>query len=196
MKKFLFLKHWQLFLLLVIAPIILQILLMGNLLTGTPQRIILVCSAIMTLFTGTYFGWLYTLGQNLHRKLPPDVFMNLARFRTFLIIPIVYIMVILVYLLQLPYDNPTNIPVPPSILPLILPVHLFSMFCIIYSLYFVAKALKAVEKQAAVTSGDYIGEFILLWFFPLGIWLIQPRINKLFSASADDNDSYIFDHTL
>jgi hypothetical protein len=69
----------------------------------------------------------------------------------------------------------------------ILPLHLFSMFCIFYCLYFNAKALKAVEWRRPVTFGDYAGEFFLLWFFPLGIWFIQPRINQLFRNDGNSN---------
>jgi hypothetical protein len=31
------------------------------------------------------------------------------------------------------------------------------------------------------TPNDYIGEFFLFWFFPIGIWFIQPRINNIVS---------------
>jgi hydrogenase maturation factor len=30
---------------------------------------------------------------------------------------------------------------------------------------------------------DYAGPFFLWWFFPLGIWFVQPRINRLFANS-------------
>jgi len=56
------------------------------------------------------------------------------------------------------------------------------MFCIFYSLYFIAKELKSVELQKPVTFSDFAGEFFLLWFFPIGIWIIQPRINKIFES--------------
>ena len=52
-----------------------------------------------------------------------------------------------------------------------------------------AKALKTVEWQKPVTFSDFAGEFFLIWFFPIGIWIIQPRINKLFDATigAENN---------
>lgn len=64
---------------------------------------------------------------------------------------------------------------------LIMPVHLVAMVCIIYCMYFMARALKVVELQRPVTFGDFAGEFFLLLFYPIGIWLIQPRINILFN---------------
>jgi len=53
-----------------------------------------------------------------------------------------------------------------------------------YCLYFNAKALKTAELQKPLTFSDFAGEFFLLWFFPIGIWILQPRINKLFDPEA------------
>jgi hypothetical protein len=75
----------------------------------------------------------------------------------------------------------------PAIFALIVPLHLFSMFCIFYCLYFNAKALKTVEWQRPVTFSDFAGEFFLIWFFPIGVWIIQPRLNKLFDTNNDNN---------
>ena len=61
----------------------------------------------------------------------------------------------------------------------VVPLHLFSMFCMFYLLYFVSKTLKTVELKREVTFSDFLGEFFMIWFFPFGIWIIQPRINKL-----------------
>ena len=36
-----------------------------------------------------------------------------------------------------------------------------------------------VELQHSVKFEDFKEEFILVWFFPVGIWNLQPRINKL-----------------
>ena len=57
--------------------------------------------------------------------------------------------------------------------------HILSMFGIFYSLYFVAKTFKTVELQREVTFSDFAGEFFMIWFFPIGIWVIQPKINKM-----------------
>lgn len=70
-----------------------------------------------------------------------------------------------------------------ALLFLIIPLHLFSIFCMLFALYFIAKALKSVEIMKQARFNDFIGEFFLFWFFPIGIWFLQPRINKLF----DDN---------
>jgi hypothetical protein len=56
-----------------------------------------------------------------------------------------------------------------------------------YTLWFNAKTFKSVELQREALIGDYIGEFFLLWYFPIGIWFIQPRINKIFGSVENDN---------
>jgi hypothetical protein len=40
-----------------------------------------------------------------------------------------------------------------------------------------------VERWNHVNFGDYAGEFFLTWFLFVGIWFIQPRINRLFDPN-------------
>jgi hypothetical protein len=61
----------------------------------------------------------------------------------------------------------------------IVPLHLFSLFAIFYSMYFAAKTVKSVELQREVIFSDFIAEFFLIWFFPIGVWILQPKLNKL-----------------
>jgi len=65
------------------------------------------------------------------------------------------------------------------------------MFCLFYCLYFVAKTLKTVELQREVSFNDFIAEFFLTWFFPIGVWILQPRINKMIKEydNKDENTS-------
>ena len=68
---------------------------------------------------------------------------------------------------------------------LIIPLHLFSMFCIIHTIYFVAKAYKIAETQRAVTFSDFVGEFFLAWFFIIGVWIMQPKINTMVNEQPE-----------
>lgn len=63
-----------------------------------------------------------------------------------------------------------------------IPFHLFAMVCMFYDLYFVSKSLVLAETSKPVSFYDYAGPFFLLWFFPLGIWVIQSRINRLYES--------------
>ncbi len=58
------------------------------------------------------------------------------------------------------------------------------MFCQFYSLYFVSKTQALAENARPVSLADYIGYFVGLWIFPVGVWIIQPRINRLYTNAA------------
>jgi len=196
MRKFLTLKHWQLFVLLVGIPVIFQFIIIGfTIFTRDLRSIFYFFPVMMILFIGLFFGWLYSLGTNLFKKLPVTEKMSLTRFKVFLFIYAGYILLFLVFMFGIFSAVSSGMLLNPALIfALIIPFHLFAMFCSIYCLYFTGKALKAVELQKPVAFSDYVGEFFLLWFFPIGIWIIQPRINKLFSETDERPGDGIFDH--
>jgi hypothetical protein len=181
------LKHWQLFSLLIGLPLVFQVSLFISILSHTASTLTLIFGVlIVALVTFVYFGWFGALGNRLFPKLPEGHGLILNRFKIFLLIPIVYISAIILYMcitigfIPVIDSNDTGA----AFLLFIIPIHLFSMFCIFYSLYFVSKSLKMVELQRPITFNDYAGEFFLIWFFPIGIWFIQPRINNIFKANT------------
>jgi hypothetical protein len=44
---------------------------------------------------------------------------------------------------------------------------------------FPVRLLKIIEKGDNIDINDYFGDIFLLIFWPIGIWLIQPRLNRL-----------------
>jgi len=187
MNVFLTLKHWQLFALFVGVPIVFQAVAVGTAISsGDPTMIFYFFPVLMLVYMTTFFGWFYSLGANLSKKLPPSAPMNLSRFKLFLIIPIVYILLFSLFIAGMISNISTATEPNPSVFFLIMPLHLFCMFCMFYCMYFNAKALKAVELQRQVTFSDFVGEFFLLWFLPIGVWIIQPRINKIFDPEANN----------
>jgi hypothetical protein len=186
MTKFLTFKHWQLFGLLMGTPMIFQIISIGSIVSSNdPTAEFKFFPVMMILYLGLFLGWFYSLGTNLHKKLPETVNMNLKKFKIFLLIPAIYMVLFTFYMSSMFSNVSTGIEPNPAIWGIIFPLHLFSMFCLFYCLYFISKELKAVEWQKPVTFSDFAGEFFLIWFFPLGIWIIQPRINKLFENNTD-----------
>jgi glucan phosphoethanolaminetransferase (alkaline phosphatase superfamily) len=108
--------------------------------------------------------------------------MNLTRFKILLLIPFIYISFSSILISGM-FESLVAIAETDIIIFVLIGLHLFSMFCAFYCLYFNAKALKTVESQQLVTFSDFIGEFFVIWFFPIGIWILQPRINKLFDKT-------------
>lgn len=135
---------------------------------------------IMLLLMGVFFGWFWSVAVGLQRVIPDEIKLKVSRFKIFLLIPVVYI----IFFLGLFMTSFTSSGPNPGIFAIIVPLHLFSMFCIFYSLYFVAKTFKTAELQQKVTFSDFAGEFFMIWFYPIGIWIIQPKINKMIKEKA------------
>ena len=192
-EKFLKAKHWQLFLLTFGIPIIFQIIMMvsmfSNFATNTnpdPEKMfnnMKFFPIIMVLFMAIFFGWFWSVAIGLQKKVPENVIMKVKKFKIFFFIPMVYMICIMIFMLYtmnglIKNGSEPNVGLLGSMLAIIVPLHLFSMFCIFYTLYFVAKTFKTVELQREVKFSDFAGEFFMIWFYPIGIWIIQPKINK------------------
>ena len=192
--KFLKAKHWQLFLLTFGIPLLFQFLMMGIMITSietgsNPDPTMMFnymqfFPIMMILFMGVFFGWFWSIAIGLQKKVPENVKMKVKKFKILFFIPLIYILCILAFIgtsmngLINNEIEPTGVQIG-SVFALIIPLQLFSMFCIFYSLYFVAKTFKTVELQREVKFADFAGEFFMIWFYPIGIWIVQPKINKM-----------------
>ena len=193
-QKFLKARHWQLFILMFGIPILFQIIVMGSIFSNLnaetspePVQILSLLKfypLLMVLYMGVFFGWFWSIAIGLQSKVPEHIVMKTKKFKVFFFIPLVYILVILIFVTAL-FTGVISIGTASSngfkglIMGGIVLLHLFSMFGIFYSMYFVAKTIKTVELQKEVSFGEFAGEFFMLWFYFVGIWIIQPKINKM-----------------
>lgn len=192
--KFLKAKHWQLFTLMFGIPILFQIALMSSIFLNIDSEtnidpfemfdFMKYFSVIMAFYMGVFFAWYWSIAIGLQSKVPENVKMKTKKFKIFFFIPIFYLLFILFFMGGI-FSGVMQVASESDVGPIfgmvgvILPLHLLSMFGIFYSLYFVAKTFKTVELQKEVSFGDFAGEFFLLWFYIIGIWIIQPKINKM-----------------
>ena len=58
-------------------------------------------------------------------------------------------------------------------------LHIVSVACHIYCIYFLSKLLVTVEKKGKVKFSEYFGPLISAWILIIGIWNLQPRIKKI-----------------
>ena len=176
MRFFLYMKHWQLFALFAVLPLIVEIAY-DNLTTvgdGTwPIR--LVINSVIAFLAIAY---LWTLGSNLYERLP-EKSANLSPrwFKAGLI----YAFVELVYLSTFAAFFIVEKPASPYYL---VPIHIVAMVAIFYAFYFIAKSLASIEKGEEANLNDWAGYFFMLWFYPIGIWFFQPRINRYFEEAT------------
>lgn len=180
MEIYLKAKHWQIFTLLIGVPFVLQIIFLVN--YGIDMMIVLM-PILTILYIVIFFGWFWAVGTKLNCKLPSTVTLNLKLFRILLAVAIIYMFGISIYMsmvaMGLIESDSSPIFAMNDITNVIFPIHIFSMYCMFYSSWFIAKTIKSIEFQRAVSFSDFAGVFYLLWLFPIGIWIIQPRINKI-----------------
>lgn len=139
---------------------------------------------VVIIYTVLFFGWFWSMGIGLQKKIPSDIKMKVKKFKILFFIPLVYIVLIMINISGIFAGNGNDIfEYAGFIIAIMIPLHLLSMFCIFYTFYFVAKTIKTAEEQRKVGFSDFAGEFFLLWFYFIGIWIIQPKVNRLYQTN-------------
>jgi hypothetical protein len=172
-------KHWQLFSIFMLTMLFAQATVLSDIpATTSPeafQKTIVPFMAVTFLFMLLLVTWLWSLGRFLWALAPTDIRLDVRRFRLSLIYPLAYVIVFAFQMQRVPMQPPTWI----------IPLHLVATLCMFYNLYFVAKSLRLAEVRTPISFYDYSGPFFLLWFFPIGIWVIQPRVNRLYALHSN-----------
>jgi len=158
-------KHWQIFILLWGVYSIAGVGFVEN-----SPRIPLFSEAAILFFELSLAGWLWSVGSFLFSIDDPAYRLNIYFFRFAIIFAGVYL--------------PSFFAFPLSRKPIVdvlaFPLFLFAVFCWAYAYYFVSRSLVAVEEGRAVTRMDYGPTMGLFWVGFIGVWGIQPRINRLY----------------
>lgn len=187
-------KHWQLFILFFALPFIAYVVMMSMIFSAAFSRelgpdfflsFLWVIPVIIILFVGGLYGWFWSIGVGLQQWVPPTVKLNVTFFKVCLLFPLFYILTIVAVVAAAINSAVTGFEPSPFIALFIIPAHLFSIFCSFYGLYFVAKTVKTAELQREVNFSDYVGEFFMIWFYPIGVWIVQPKINKIIAGEID-----------
>jgi hypothetical protein len=196
-ERFLKAKHWHLFVLIFGIPMLFQVFMMVTMIASIASgpepdpsfvfSYFKVFPVMMLIFMGTYFGWYWSVAMGLQSKIPTNVKMKTGKFKIFFFTPMIYLFLILIGVSVAMSGFPDMVEngeqpdfgLVAILMGVILPLHLFSMFCMFYCLYFVSKTIKTVELQRETEFSDFVAEFFLIWFYPIGIWIIQPRVNKM-----------------
>jgi hypothetical protein len=165
-------KHWQIFLLIVGAATTLLSFAKAQS-ADEMLRAALPFGLLMTLSMVFVGAWLWSMGSFLNSVVQPSLRLRLGFFRVALVYPMLYMFVFVAVFTS------AN----PLLLAVLFPLHVFAMFCLFYDFYFVSRSLAMAETPKVASFADYAGSFFLLWFFPVGVWFIQPRVNRLFAQS-------------
>ncbi len=134
-------------------------------------------------------AWMYSVGTWCNARLPEARQSGILVFALTLVMPLLYVlMYILLYLPQLQSGGPPEKP------PLwLLPMHMLSMLSIFYAFWYTARKYKSLAENEDADFMIFSSTFFWLFIFPLGVWIIQPEVNRLYhrmttAAAADDKD--------
>ena len=174
-------KHWQIFLLLfgmfcvaVFVPFTQTKALSGRSLEiASPLSWVVLGLAQLSLTV-----WLWSLGSFLTSIVPSTLRLSLGFFGFALVCAPVYL-----FLFNFFFEK-----LMPLVLVFVFPLHLLAMFCLVYSLYFVSKSLVSAETGKPASFSNYAGALFLIWFFPIGVWVVQPRVNRLYAAKKNPGE--------
>jgi len=65
----------------------------------------------------------------------------------------------------------------------IIPLHLLLCYCMFYGMYFLSKAITVIRQANGHRDESAFVYMLGFWFFPIGIWIIQPRIIEILSSN-------------
>jgi hypothetical protein len=162
MKLFVIMKPWQLFILLILS------------------------FSVSSLFTIVYFVWMLSISIYIKNKLPARLRILAIIFRFLIGIAILLFIFKTAYLYYLSLIFNPNVDDRMAIFNMLLEKEFIMGYFILPVLYIVfsliiAKLFKAAEDNKNVKFSEYAGDFFMFLFSAIGLWILQPRINKLTS---------------
>jgi hypothetical protein len=176
MKKLLSFKHWQLFLLIVIC---------GAWTSPSPLKEIINSVAVATSTLWIYQVGVYGQDRIAELGLQP---MNVKLFKINVIFIGTFCLAGLVYTAT---NGPTNemINVATTFEPkdiLLVAAGLYLFFAVFQTVIFISKTISKIELRREVLFDNYINNLVLMLFFFVGVWILQPKINRLIATKEEE----------
>jgi hypothetical protein len=165
MKFFLTAKHWQIFLILLMG------LILNNFTVENQPLLTIILSVIGHLII---FCWPLILGIELYQYLPGRIEMSRTYFViNALIFLLTYTAIIIISEGEgMSFNGLEALP------------FMYVFFAFLHYMTFPARVLKSIKTGKRASFADYIGYVALIIFWPIGIWLLQPRINRYAPSQA------------
>lgn len=175
------LESWKLFLLILIPATLGVILLLIHKFWLGDNSILLILAQISTfIFVGLFVYWIYSIGTYLAR-LTPNHNLSLGLFRFALVFSTIYRVSIDIYALGYNVTHHSSIDLERELW--IIPLHLLATVAALYCFYLDSRFLVSAERKQLSYFKDVWKTFVLILAFPIGIWFIQPRLQRLFASA-------------
>jgi len=166
MKKILHAKHWQLFILIFVC---------GAWVSPEPLQTI-----VNSIGAVTFSWWIFAIGFFGQQKiisygLKP---MNLALFRINFFFIVLAVIAGFLFPSLMAEENSETLKL--ADIPFIV-FGLYFMFAFFQVILFTCKTIAKLTERREVTFGDYLVNFILFGFLFVWLWILQPKLNRIFS---------------
>ena len=147
------------------------------------MNVLMFYPIVFVIVTAALYAWYWSIAIGLQDQVPMHSKMNTRRFKMFFNIQIALflIMLSLMIIVYNGYYSEAFINKQFFIGAFIvmIPIVLFSLVAVFYMMYFAAKTFKTVELQKEVRFSEFAGEFLMIWFYFVGFWILQPKLNKM-----------------
>jgi hypothetical protein len=170
-------KAWQLFLAIVLLAAVGYWASNFLIFEASPGRRFLLAQLDPLVF----FPWAWFAGLFLSSILAPRLRFKMPFFR----FSILYFSF---YFLGSPMLRQIRTQVPPGTFLITGGVCLICMINVVYSL---ATSLKSAETGLAADFYDSLSYFLAILIFPIGVWFVQPKINRLYDQNPSNHRSAI-----
>lgn len=61
-------------------------------------------------------------------------------------------------------------------------INILLIVLVVWVYSYAARVLKSAEMKKDIPWSEALTEFFLIWIYPIGVWIIQPRVNKLYES--------------
>jgi hypothetical protein len=175
------LKAWQVFVALVAPMLSVQFYIIRAMPVPQPgqppdmvemARLLTPMMVVSALMFALFFSWLVSVGWVANSRIDTSIRPPMRWYFAAAVYAPAYVAIAGFFFSRL-FEGEAGLP------GIILVMHVAAMAAIFYVMGFSAKNLIMAERRARVSFFDYSGPFFLMWFFPIGIWFVQPRVNRL-----------------
>ncbi|WP_157975972.1 hypothetical protein [Lewinella sp. IMCC34191] len=186
-EKFLRARHWQLFTLSFGIPFLMQLLgtavSVSNVakfdsLEALPAWPYYLSFAGSLAIGAVMYGWTWSVGHGLQQRIAREFRRSTIGFGAVLITLAVLCVSSFAYsgdtLLILDASNTFTL-----LFWTLLPLLSVWMVAHLYCAAYVADLIITAEEEREPTTHELIQLSLQIWLFPVGIWLVQPRVNRL-----------------
>ena len=170
MKKILTIKPWLLFLILMFFAIPSLIAYFINF-SKINTDIIKINAVLRILGISIYYLWILTLGISLYKKIQSGKKIGIVLF-------VLSVIVVAGQYITMNISTFSDTGLNSAISGFIM---IFVFPALFYVYYFIAKLFKSAELGKTVSFSESIVEAFLFFIYPIGIWILQPKIIKIFN---------------